>query len=62
MRPPDACTWFHVVRHGMEVILWNGFVTEQVFLEFRDRVELVSILLIVMDLLQQPIHLRIRIW
>lgn len=41
----------------MEVIFWNGFVTEQVFLEFRNRVELVSVLSVVMYLLQQTVYL-----
>ena len=42
----------------MEVVLWNGFVTEQVLLELRDTVKLVGVFLVVMDLLQQSVHLE----
>ncbi len=42
----------------MEVILWNGFVTEQVLLEFWDAVKLVVIFLVVVDLLKQSINLQ----
>ena len=48
---------FHIVRGGVKVVLGNGFVSEQVLLEFWNAMQLVFILLVMVDFLQQAVYL-----